>query len=175
MSDLFIPSKAAIRVSYLVKDEYKVFTPKSGKHGSQANLRSTPFTGERAKRQKDQHRYVSTLHRKNGSKSSFRLRLSGGDTDIEREDMKIEVDLHELGTHDDAFVLMCAEDDNRFERYMSRQEHCKHTPVLITADDDLLSPYGIAKWRAALRSSRDACMFAGPCTADRHGHASIQA
>ena len=36
LDDLFIPSKAAIRVSYLVKDEYKMFIPKSGKHGSQA-------------------------------------------------------------------------------------------------------------------------------------------
>ena len=101
------------------------------------------------------------LHRRSGVMKSFVFRPTGGD----RKDVGIEIDLHELDEHDSAFVLMCAEDDNRFERYMSAQKYCHHIPVLITADDDLLSPYGIAKWRAALRTSRDACMFAGPCTA----------
>ena len=132
LSDLFIPSKAAIRVSYLVKDEYKAFNPKSGKHGSQAvQPPLNPIQRGMSQAPEGFAQVCVTLHRKNGDKSSFRLRLSNGDTDIEREDMKIEVDLHELGTRDDAFVLMCAEDDNRFERYMSRQEHCKNTPVLM--------------------------------------------
>ena len=96
--DLFIPSKAAIRVSYLVKDEYKMFTPKSGKHGSQAlQPPLNPIHQGTSQAPEGLARVCVTLHRKNGSKKSFHLRLSGGDTDIEREDMKIEVDLHELG------------------------------------------------------------------------------
>lgn len=35
---------------------------------------------------------------------------------------------------------------------------------LITEDDDLLSKYGGAKWRACLRSNEDCVFFAGACT-----------
>jgi len=35
---------------------------------------------------------------------------------------------------------------------------------LITEDDDLLSKYGDAKWRACLRSNEDCVFFAGACT-----------
>ena len=101
-------------MSCLVKDEYRVFTPKSEKHGSQ-DLQPplNPIHQGTSQAPEGLAQVCVTLYRKSGSKRSFHLRLSGGDSDIEREDMKIEIDLHELGTHDDAFVLMCAEDDNR--------------------------------------------------------------
>ena len=36
--------------------------------------------------------------------------------------------------------------------------------VTITEDDNLLSPYGRAKWKRCIRSSCDCAFFAGLCT-----------
>ena len=144
LKELFIPSKVTLRVSL------------QGCEGDQSSRANSPTSNAPVR---------VTLYRKDKGSKSFDFNLSYGDVDIEREGTKIEIGLHELGDNEDAFVLMCAEDDNRFENYTEVSEVLHHVPILITADDDLLSPYGKAKWATAIRSVRDACMFAGPCTA----------
>ena len=142
LKELLVPSKVTVRVSP---------RERGGDH-QQANSSDSAAP------------VCVTLHRKGKESRRFGFLLSDGGLNFERGETKIEIGLYELGDREDAFVLMCAEDDNRFERYMGSQKYCQHVPVLITADDDLLSPYR-PNWTPALRSSRDACVFAGPCTA----------
>ena len=60
-------------------------------------------------------------------------------------------------------VLVCSEEINWFTR-LERLIGQYMTVVTITADDDLLSLYGINKVRACLREENDVMFFAGPCT-----------
>jgi len=60
-------------------------------------------------------------------------------------------------------VLVCSEEINWFTR-LERIVGQYMTIVTITADDDLMSLYGIYKVKACLRDENDAMFFAGPCT-----------
>ena len=60
-------------------------------------------------------------------------------------------------------VLVCSEESNWFTK-LERAVGQYMTIVTITADDDLLSMYGVNKARACLRDKNDAMFFAGPCT-----------
>ncbi len=60
-------------------------------------------------------------------------------------------------------VLVCSEEINWFTK-LERIVGQYMIIVTITADDDLLSTYGINKARACLRDENDVMFFAGPCT-----------
>ena len=60
-------------------------------------------------------------------------------------------------------VLVCSEESNWFTKLENAIGQYM-TIVTITADDDLLSMYGVNKVRSCLRDRNDAMFFAGPCT-----------
>ena len=60
-------------------------------------------------------------------------------------------------------VLVCSEESNWFTR-LEKAVGQYMIIVTITADDDLLSLYGVNKAKACLRNEDDAMFFAGPCT-----------
>lgn len=60
-------------------------------------------------------------------------------------------------------VLVCSEEMNWFTKLVKTVGQYM-TIVTITADDDLLSLYGINKVRACLRDENAVMFFAGPCT-----------
>ena len=109
LNELFVPSKVTVRVSSQERE---------GDQSEQAisSERNAPIR--------------VTLYRRNKESRHFDCNFSHEDIDIEREGTKIEIGLHEIGDKEDAFVLMCAEDDNRFERYMRSQRYCHHVPSL---------------------------------------------
>lgn len=62
-------------------------------------------------------------------------------------------------------VLVCSEEINWFTK-LERIVGQYMVVVTITADDDILSVYGIDKARACLRDENDVMFFAGPCTGE---------
>ena len=60
-------------------------------------------------------------------------------------------------------VLVCSEESNWFTKLENAVGQYM-TIVTITADDDLLSMYGVNKVKSCLRNRNDAMFFAGPCT-----------
>ncbi len=60
-------------------------------------------------------------------------------------------------------VLVCSEESNWFTKLENAVGQYM-TIVTITADDDLLSMYGMNKVMSCLRDRNDAMFFAGPCT-----------
>ena len=60
-------------------------------------------------------------------------------------------------------VLVCSEESNWFTKLENAIGQYM-TIVTITADDDLLSMYGVNKVRSCLRDRNDAMFLAGPCT-----------
>ena len=61
-------------------------------------------------------------------------------------------------------VLVCSEETKLVYTRLEKIVGQYMTIVAITADDDLLSMYGINKVRACLRDNNDVMFFAGPCT-----------
>ena len=66
--------------------------------------------------------------------------------------------------HVPCLVLLCAEERSFITKIHGRDKFKLMNVVTITEDDNLLSPYGRAKWRRCIRSSCDCAFFAVPCT-----------
>ena len=113
-------------------------------------------------------------------KTNKHLRLGFGDRRNRPQDEKLELLLCEEDQHDDRLgniymtligaderrprlVLVCSEEINWFTK-LEKVVGQYMTIVTITADDDLLSLYGVNKVRACLRDENDVMFFAGPCT-----------
>ena len=113
-------------------------------------------------------------------KTNKHLRLGFGDRRNRPRDGKLELLLCEEDQHDDRLgniymtlicaderrprlVLVCSEEINWFTK-LEKTVGQYMTIVTITADDDLLSLYGVNKVRACLRDENDVMFFAGPCT-----------
>lgn len=105
------------------------------------------------------------LHRKDGTVLEYSFQRSINDrakTDFPNE--KVKVALMELPDHVPCMLLVCAEHTSLFARTVPRMKHVVIHLETITEDDDLLSTYGIQKWRRCVRSNNDCVFFAGPCT-----------
>ena len=113
-------------------------------------------------------------------KTNKHLRLGFGDRRNRPRDEKLELLLCDEDQHDDRIgniymtligaderrprlVLVCSEEINWFTK-LEKVVGQYMTIITITADDDLLSLYGINKVRACLRDENDVVFFAGPCT-----------
>ena len=75
----------------------------------------------------------------------------------------ISITLYSANEKKPRLVLVCSEESNWFTK-LEKVVGQYMTIVTITADDDLLSLYGVNKARACLRDESDAMFFAGPCT-----------
>ena len=113
-------------------------------------------------------------------KTNKHLRLGFGDRRNRPRDEKLELLLCDEDQHDDRIgniymtligaderrprlVLVCSEEINWFTK-LEKVVGQYMTIITITADDDLLSLYGVNKVRACLRDENDVVFFAGPCT-----------
>ena len=75
----------------------------------------------------------------------------------------ISITLYSANEKKPRLVLVCSEESIWFTK-LEKVVGQYMTIVTITADDDLLSLYGVNKARACLRDENDAMFFAGPCT-----------
>ena len=105
------------------------------------------------------------LHRKSGKKLVYHFQRSSCDIlACLYRDHTAYLDLYEMKDETPCLLLMCAEEQSLFTKV-----HCKDRfkllhIVTITENDNLLSPYGRAKWKRCLGTSSDCVFFAGPCT-----------
>ena len=74
------------------------------------------------------------------------------------------LELFEMNDNIPCLVLLCAEEISLISKVQRRDKFKLMNVVTITEDDNLISPYGRAKWRRCIRSSCDCAFFAGPCT-----------
>ena len=104
-----------------------------------------------------------TLHRKNGKKLVYWFRRSPSDLlpSLYR-DHSTFLDLY--GMKDETPCLMCAEEQSLFTKVHHGDRFKLLHVVSITEDDNLLSPFGRAKWKRCIRTASDCVFFAGPCT-----------
>ena len=67
------------------------------------------------------------------------------------------IDLYDIGNKP-AVLLLCSEEINNFTRIAPKLE----MPVItVSQSDDFLSPYGLARANAVVRTCKDVVMFAG--------------
>lgn len=76
----------------------------------------------------------------------------------------VVVTIYELPKEIPCLLLMCAEPVSLFTELVPSMKHVKIHLETLTEDDDLLSPYGKAKWKRRVRTELDSVFFAGPCT-----------
>ena len=106
-----------------------------------------------------------TLHRKNGKRLLYHFKRSYGDlVGSVLPNTACDLELYEMKDEVPCLVLLCAEERSLITRIHRRDKFKLMNVVTITEDDNLLSPYGRAKWKRCIRSSCDCAFFAGPCT-----------
>ena len=79
-------------------------------------------------------------------------------------DIVCELELFEMKDNIPCLVLLCAEERSLITKVHRRDKFKLMNVVTTTEDDNLISPYGRAKWRRCIRSSCDCAFFAGPST-----------
>ena len=105
------------------------------------------------------------LHRKNGKRLLYHFKRSYGDlVGNLLSDIVCELELFDMKNNVPCLVLLCAEERSLITKIHRKDKFKLMNVVTITEDDNLLSPYGRAKWRRCIRSSCDCAFFAGPCT-----------
>ena len=109
-----------------------------------------------------EHRIVDVNLRRHDGEIAYRYQfvLCEEDDNLAARDEQMVIDLYDIGK-EPAFILLCSEECNHFT-HLAAKHDC--TIVTVSQSDDLTSPYGIARALAAVRSEKDAVMFAGPCT-----------
>ena len=106
-----------------------------------------------------------TLHRKSGKKLVYHFQRSSCDIlACLYRDHTAYLDLYEMKDETPCLLLMCAEEQSLFTKVHHKDRFKLLHIVTITENDNLLSPYGRAKWKRCLRTSSDCVFFAGPCT-----------
>lgn len=72
----------------------------------------------------------------------------------------------EVSAYQPCLVLMCSEEKNWFTHLQTKiaEKDQRYQVITITADDDALSKFSIAKIWTCIRNYKDCIFFAGPCT-----------
>eukprot|EP00435_Cladocopium_sp_Y103_P041687 s1561_g11.t1 len=106
-----------------------------------------------------------TLHRTSGKELVYHFRKSPHDILSSLfQNYETVLDIYEMGDDVPCLLLMCAEEQSLITKNHYKDKFKLMHVVTITEDDNLLSPFGRAKWKRCLRSSADCVFFAGPCT-----------
>ena len=105
-----------------------------------------------------------TLHRKNGKKLVCHFQRSCDILACPCREHTAYLDLYEMKDETPCLLLMCAEEQSLFTKVHHKDRFKLLHIVTITENDNLLSPYGRAKWKRCFRTSSDCVFFAGPCT-----------
>ena len=105
-----------------------------------------------------------TLHRKNGKKLVYHFQRSSCDIlACLYRNHTAYLDIYEMRDETPCLLLMCAEEQSLFTKVHHKDRFKLLHVVTITENDNLLSPYGRARWKRCLRTSSDCVFFAGPC------------